>query len=84
MMQLCFRPHGKCGSMLDTPFHPRDLPLFSEDLDVISGVLDVVCKARGLSRNTPEAEHLGALIIQLYRQGAKDSTKLAALAKAYF
>ncbi len=31
-----------------------------------------------------EAERLGALIIQLYRQGVKDDAKLLALARAYF
>ncbi|NLS03134.1 hypothetical protein HGP14_07080 [Rhizobium sp. P32RR-XVIII] len=69
--------------MLDTRVHPLDLPLFSSDLDVISRVLDAVCAERGLSRNTPEAERLGAVIIQLYRQGAKDCAKLTALAQAY-
>jgi hypothetical protein len=69
--------------MLDTRIHLLDLPLFSGDLDVISGVLDAICEARGLSRNTPEAERLGAVIIQLYRQGAKDGAKLTALAEAY-
>ncbi|MDM9619822.1 hypothetical protein A6U87_05200 [Rhizobium sp. AC44/96] len=69
--------------MLKSPIFPRDLPLFSEDLNLLSGVLDDVCENRGISRNTAEAEHIGALIIQLYRQGVKDPAKLAALGKAY-
>ena len=69
--------------MLATTIHPRDLPLFSDDLDVISDVLDGVCKDRGLGSRTPEAERLGALMIQLYRQGVRDGAKLAALTKAY-
>ena len=69
--------------MLDTPIHPRDLPLFSDDLDRISAVLDRVCEDRGLDRHAAEAERLGAAMIQLYRQGVKDGSKLAALAKAY-
>lgn len=69
--------------MLATTIHPRDLPLFSDDLDVISDVLDGVCRDRGLGRRTPEAERLGALMIQLYRQGVRDGAKLAALTRAY-
>ncbi|MET3854270.1 MULTISPECIES: hypothetical protein [unclassified Rhizobium] len=69
--------------MLDTTIHPRDLPLFSDDLDVISNVLDEVCEDRGVGRRTQEAERLGAVMIQLYRQGVRDGAKLAALTKAY-
>ena len=38
---------------------------------------------RGVLKTTPEAERIGAVIIQLYRQGVKDSGKLADLAKTY-
>ncbi|EJL50366.1 MULTISPECIES: hypothetical protein [unclassified Rhizobium] len=69
--------------MLKSPVLPRDLPLFSDDLDLLSGVLDDVCKDRGLERNTSAAETIGALLIQLYRQGVRDQGKLSALAKAY-
>ncbi|KQV81997.1 hypothetical protein [Rhizobium sp. Root1220] len=69
--------------MLKSPILPRDLPLFSDDLDLLCEVLDDVCKIRDLPRNTPEAQQIGALIIQLYRQGVKDRAKLASLAKAY-
>jgi hypothetical protein len=78
-----FALHGTCGSMLGSPIHPRDLPLFSDDLDLLANVLDTICEERGVSRKTPEAERLGAAIIQLYRQGVKDRNKLTALAKAY-
>ncbi|MGO8112711.1 hypothetical protein [Rhizobium leguminosarum] len=47
------------------------MPLFSEDLDLLSQVLEKVCDERGLSRTTPEAERIGAVIIQLYRQGKR-------------
>jgi hypothetical protein len=69
--------------MLRSTILPGDLPLFSEDLDLLSEVLDGICADRGLARKTPEAERLGAVIIQLYQQGVKDSGKLAALARAY-
>ncbi|OWV98569.1 hypothetical protein ATY81_18260 [Rhizobium sp. R72] len=69
--------------MLKSPVLPRDLPLFSDDLDLLSEVLDDVCTDRGLARNTSAAETIGALLIQLYRQGVRDQGKLAALAKAY-
>lgn len=74
---------GSCGVMLRSSIHPHDLPLFSEDLDLLSQVLDKVCDERGLLKTTPEAERIGAVIIQLYRQGVKDSGKLADLAKTY-
>ncbi|ANK85208.1 hypothetical protein AMK01_CH01589 [Rhizobium sp. N6212] len=69
--------------MLRSSIHPHDLPLFSEDLDLLSQVLDKVCDERGLVRTTPEAERIGAVIIQLYRQGVRDGGKLADLAKTY-
>jgi hypothetical protein len=69
--------------MLETSIHPQDLPLFSDDLDRLEKVLDTVCKDRGIDHRGPEAERLGALIIQLYRQGVKDDAKLIALARAY-
>ncbi|EJZ23162.1 hypothetical protein RCCGEPOP_01027 [Rhizobium sp. Pop5] len=50
---------------------------------MLSQVLDKVCDERGLLKTTPEAERIGAVIIQLYRQGVKDSGKLADLAKTY-
>ncbi|MFJ6328496.1 MULTISPECIES: hypothetical protein [unclassified Rhizobium] len=70
--------------MLETPIHPRDLPLFSDDLDRLEKVLDTICRDRGIDTRGLQAERLGALIIQLYRQGVKDDAKLLALARAYF
>jgi hypothetical protein len=46
-------------------------------------VLAAACKERGIARKGPEAERLGAVIIQLYRHGVKEDAKLLALAKAY-
>ncbi|MBX4936801.1 hypothetical protein [Rhizobium binae] len=69
--------------MLRSSIHRHDLPLFSEDLDLLSQVLDKVCVERGLVRTAPEAERIGAVIIQLYRQGVRDGGKLADLAKTY-
>lgn len=74
---------GRGSAMLETSIHPQDLPLFSDDLDRLEKVLDAVCKDRGIDHRGPEAERLGALIIQLYRQGVKDDAKLIALARAY-
>ena len=69
--------------MLKSAIHPQDLPLFSDDLDIMDKVLAAACEDRGIARRGPEAERLGAVIIQLYRQGVKEDTKLLALAKAY-
>jgi hypothetical protein len=69
--------------MLKSSVHPQDLPLFSGDLDVLEGVLTAACEDRGIDRRSPEAERLGAVIIQLYRHGVKEDEKLLALAKAY-
>ncbi|UWU22254.1 hypothetical protein N2601_04550 [Rhizobium sp. CB3060] len=69
--------------MLETSIHPQDLPLFSDDLDRLEKVLDAVCMDRGISPRSQEGERLGALMIQLYRQGVKEHAKLLALAKAY-
>lgn len=69
--------------MLTSPILPRDMPLFSDDLDILSKVFGDVCENRGIERNTPEAQRIGGLIIQLYRQGVKDGAKLSTLAKAY-
>jgi hypothetical protein len=52
-------------------------------LDLLSDVLVDVCEKRGFARSAPQAEQIAALLIQLYRQGVKDQTKLAALARAY-
>ncbi len=57
--------------------------MFSDDLDVLDRVLDAACEDRGIGRRSPEAERLGAVIIQLYRHGVKEDTKLLELAKAY-
>ncbi|MBB4570468.1 hypothetical protein GGE60_004607 [Rhizobium leucaenae] len=57
--------------------------MFSDDLDRLEKVLDAVCMDRGISLRSQEAERLGALMIQLYRQGVKEDAKLLALAKAY-
>jgi hypothetical protein len=46
-------------------------------------VLDAACEDRGIPRRSREAERLGAVIIQLYRQGVKEDSKLLAFAKAY-
>lgn len=69
--------------MLKSSIHPQDLPLFSDDLDVLDSVLAAACEDRGIDRRGPEAERLGAVIIQLYRHGVKEDEKLLALAKAY-
>ena len=69
--------------MLKSSIHPQDLPLFSDDLDIMDKVLDAACEDRGIPRRSREAERLGAVIIQLYRQGVKEDSKLLAFAKAY-
>ncbi|MBB3657512.1 hypothetical protein FHX15_002744 [Rhizobium sp. BK650] len=69
--------------MLKSSVHPQDLPLFSEDIDLLSRVLIRVCDDSGIAPRTPEADRIGAALIQLYRQGVKDSGKLTILAKTY-
>jgi len=69
--------------MLKSSIHPQDLPLFSDDLDIMDKVLHAACEDRGIPHRGQEAERLGAVIIQLYRHGVKEDSKLLALAKAY-
>jgi hypothetical protein len=69
--------------MLKSSVHPQDLPLFSEDIELLSQVLSQICDDSGNAPRTPEADRIGAAIIQLYKQGVKDSGKLTILAKTY-
>lgn len=69
--------------MLKSSVHPQDLPLFSDDINLLSKVLSQICDDSGIAPRTPEADRIGAAIIQLYKQGVKDSGKLTVLAKTY-
>ena len=66
--------------MSDKLFSTRDEPLASEDLDVCRRVHEALCGELQIDRSGQEATHLGALIIELYRQGVHDENQLRLLA----
>lgn len=70
--------------MLDSSLRPHDLPLFSVDLEILRGVLHAVCRERGWEPGGSQSDHIGRVIIELYRRGVKDDAKLQQLARAYF
>jgi hypothetical protein len=55
-------------------------PLASEDLDVCRRVHEALCSGSKIDRSSKEADRLGALIIELYRQGVHDESQLRLLA----
>ncbi|ANM11066.1 hypothetical protein B5K08_13840 [Rhizobium leguminosarum bv. trifolii] len=66
--------------MSDKLFSTRDEPLASEDLDVCRRVHEALCQELQINRSEEKAARLGALIIELYRQGVHDETQLRLLA----
>ncbi|RFB93603.1 hypothetical protein B5K11_13880 [Rhizobium leguminosarum bv. trifolii] len=66
--------------MSDKLFSTRDEPLASEDLDVCRRVHEALCHELQIDRSGEKAARLGALIIELYRQGVHDETQLRLLA----
>ncbi|TBZ99717.1 MULTISPECIES: hypothetical protein [Rhizobium] len=66
--------------MSDKLFSTRDEPLASEDLDVCRRVHESLCSGLKIDRAGKEADRLGALIIELYRQGVHDENQLRLLA----
>jgi hypothetical protein len=67
-------------AMSDKLFSTRDEPLASEDLDVCRRVHEALCSELKIDRSSNEADRLGALIIELYRQGVHDESQLRLLA----
>ena len=67
-------------AMSDKLFSTRDEPLASEDLAVCRRVHEALCRGLNIDRSGEEADRLGALIIELYRQGVHDETQLRLLA----
>lgn len=67
-------------AMSDKLFSTRDEPLASEDLDVCRRVHEALCSELKIDRSSKEADRLGALIIELYRQGVHDESQLRLLA----
>ncbi|ANL28421.1 hypothetical protein AMC90_CH02613 [Rhizobium phaseoli] len=67
-------------AMSDKLFSTRDEPLASEDLAVCRRVHEALCSGLNIDRSGEEADRLGALIIELYRQGVHDETQLRLLA----
>jgi hypothetical protein len=67
-------------AMSDKLFSTRDEPLASEDLAVCRRVHEALCSGLDIDRPSEEADRLGALIIELYRQGVHDETQLRLLA----
>ena len=66
--------------MSDKLFSTRDEPLVSEDLDVCRRVHEALCSELQIDRSGEQAARLGALIIELYRQGVHDENQLRLLA----
>ncbi|WP_081525706.1 hypothetical protein [Rhizobium sp. CCGE 510] len=66
--------------MSDKLFSTRDEPLASEDLDVCRRVHEALCSQLQIDRAGEEAARLGALVIELYRQGVHDENQLRLLA----
>ncbi|EJC76648.1 hypothetical protein [Rhizobium hidalgonense] len=66
--------------MSDKLFSTRDEPLASEDLDVCRRVHESLCSDLHIDRSGAEADRLGALIIELYRQGVHEESQLRLLA----
>ncbi|ARM88908.1 hypothetical protein RHEC894_CH02620 [Rhizobium sp. CIAT894] len=66
--------------MSDKLVNTRDEPLASEDLDVCRRVHEALCNGLDIDRSGAEANRLGALIIELYRQGVHDESQLRLLA----
>ncbi|NEJ72552.1 hypothetical protein GR197_18750 [Rhizobium phaseoli] len=65
--------------MSDKLFSTRDEPLASEDLDVCRRVHEGLCSELQIDRAGEEAARLGALVIELYRQGVHDENQLRLL-----
>jgi len=66
--------------MSDKLFSTRDEPLASADLDLCRRVHEALCRERGIDRSGEEADRIGALIIELYRQGVHEESQLRLLA----
>lgn len=66
--------------MSDKLFSTRDEPLASADLDVCRRVHEALCIELGIDRGSEKAERIGALIIELYRQGVHDEHQLRLMA----
>jgi hypothetical protein len=66
--------------MSDKLFSTRDEPLASADLDLCRRVHEALCTERNIDRTGKEADRLGALIIELYRQGVHEESQLRLLA----
>ena len=66
--------------MSDKLFSTRDEPLASADLDLCRRVHETVCTELDIEKSGEEAASVGALIIELYRQGVHDESQLRLLA----
>ncbi|OWV78131.1 hypothetical protein ATY78_13130 [Rhizobium sp. R635] len=66
--------------MSDKLFSTRDEPLASADLDVCRRVHEAVCTELEIDRASEKADNIGALIIELFRQGVHDESQLRLLA----
>jgi len=75
-----FTASKKGIAMSDKLFSTRDEPLASEDLHVCRRVHEALCSGLKIDRTGKEADRLGALIIELYRQGVHDESQLRLLA----
>ena len=60
----------------------RDEPLTSADLSVCNDVLKILCRQHAIEKDQGAVTRLAAIIIELYRQGVRDSEQLRLLAEA--
>jgi hypothetical protein len=67
--------------MFRNHLHPKDVPLFSDGLDVCQRVFDMVRREVGVTPGTPENDLLAAHIVTFYKHGAKTEAQLLILAR---
>ncbi|MBP1862074.1 hypothetical protein [Rhizobium herbae] len=60
-------------------FSVHDQPLAPEDLDFCRAAFQEICATQNIDPASDKAGDTGALIIELYRQGIRDSVQLAAM-----
>jgi hypothetical protein len=60
-------------------FSVHDHPLAPEDLNFCKAAFDQICAAQGVDPHSDDAGEIAALIIELYRQGVRDSRQLAVM-----
>ncbi|GAC1046251.1 hypothetical protein [Rhizobium sp. No.120] len=65
--------------MVQTIIKRSDAPLDSRDLDLCQRVFDEIRAAADIPRKSEEGERIAAIVIELYRQGVRNSRQLKIL-----